>query len=158
MKSVFVIDTSSLLELHHIPEDIFPSIWKELDKLIDAGELVAPHEVRREVEKGQDEIVKWAKSHSHLFKMLDVEQGRHLGTVIQDFPTMAGASHTGPFADPLVVALAMSLKSASGSSPVVVTEEVPRGPGSTKIPNLCQRYGISCVNLHGLLRVRRIRL
>jgi len=158
MKTVFIIDTSSLLELHHFPDDIFPSIWKELDQLVQAGEMLAPHEVKREIERGHDEIVKWVKEHPRAFINLDAEQARHLDSLISEFPAMSGADKTGPFADPLVVAMAMSMGTASDRLPVVVTEETPRGPGSLKIPNLCQRYGIQYVNLHGLLRKRQIRL
>jgi len=43
MTSVYVIDSSSLINMHRqIPRDVFPSVWGRPESEINAGRLIAP--------------------------------------------------------------------------------------------------------------------
>ena len=52
-KTVYCIDTSSLINLKPYRRDIFPTIWKKLENMIKNGELIAPLEVYGEIEVGK---------------------------------------------------------------------------------------------------------
>jgi hypothetical protein len=136
MNGQYSVDTSSLIELKHFPRDVFGSVWDTLEELIKAKRLFAPHEVFRELQKGDDEIFKWAKAQPGLFVDLDAVQGTLLADLLARFPAMAAPAKVGPHADPLVVALARSRLDSDGSGCHVVTEEKLKGAGSVKIPNV----------------------
>lgn len=70
----YCIDTSSLLDgwVRHYPPDVFPSFWKNLEGMIEVGELIAPDEVLRELAKKEgDTLHQWAKQQGGLFYPLD---------------------------------------------------------------------------------------
>jgi hypothetical protein len=146
---LYCIDTSSLIDLKLYPRDLFGSLWAFLEEMIAAERLIAPNEVLRELEKGDDEIYKWAVTQKKAFINLTPELGIILSEVLADVPELAKtiALRPGPYADPLVVALARFRLSSGGSKCTVVTQERIGGTGSVKIPNLCSRYGISVVLL-----------
>jgi hypothetical protein len=147
----FVIDSSSLIRLsRENPRAKYPSIWDRVEKLIERGLLRAPREVHRELERRDDELLEWSKARRELFVDPDEAQTRRLEELLRKFPTLVDSDRTGPFADPWVVALAAHLSSPPADPWIVVTEEQPRGTGSTKIPDLCTTFGIECINLIGL--------
>ena len=74
-KNYYVIDSCSLIELNRkYPIDIFPTVWKKVEILIDNGFLVSPKEVLKEIEKGDDNLKEWAKKQTKLFKNLSARQ------------------------------------------------------------------------------------
>jgi hypothetical protein len=151
----FVIDTSSLIRLsQENPKPRYPKIWDSIETLIEKGFLRAPREVRLELERGDDELSDWAKGRIEFFVDPDRVQTEFLEEVLRKFPTLVDPDRTSPFADPWVVALALCWNS-SESGPaedrwIVVTEERPKGTGSTKIPDVCAAFGLECINLIGL--------
>jgi len=49
-RNYYVIDTSSLIDLNYrYPVDVFPGIWKNLEKLIANELLLSPKEVLKEI-------------------------------------------------------------------------------------------------------------
>ena len=153
MAGLYCTDTSSLIELKHFPRDVFGSVWTTLEDLIKAKRLFAPHEVFRELQKGDDDIFKWAKAQSGLFIDLDTAQGTLLSEILGRYPAMGAPMKTGPHADPLVIALARTRLNSGGDGCHVVTEEKLKGPGSVKIPNVCDDFKVPCVNLVGVFRL-----
>lgn len=64
MMSVYVADSSSLTNPHRqIPTDVFPSVRGRLESEINAGRLIAPREVRKEIEKKNDALSQWISEH-----------------------------------------------------------------------------------------------
>lgn len=153
------IDTSSLIELKRYPRDLFGPLWIFLEELIAFDRLIAPNEVLRELEKGDDEIYKWALTQRKAFVDLTPELGDVLTEILKDIPELGKsiAMKPGPYADPLLVALAL-LRIRSGSSKcAIVTQEKGGGTGSVKIPNLCSRYGITAVSLLDMVRLEGLK-
>ena len=152
---LYCIDTSSLIDLKLYPRDLFGPLWVFLEEIIAAERLIAPNEVLRELEKGDDEIYKWALTQKKAFVDLTPELGTVLSEVLTDIPELAKtiAIRPGPYADPLVVALALLRVRSGASKCTVVTQERIGGVGSVKIPNLCSRYGISPVVLLDMVRL-----
>jgi hypothetical protein len=149
MVETYSIDTSSLIELKRFARDVFPGVWEKVEELISSGRLVAAEEVRREIERGDDELVRWAKQHRGLFRKPDEAQILAAQQALADFPNLVDPSKEGPDADPFVVALAK----AGNEMPLlpkpytVVSQERRRA-----IPQACSRYGIECITLIEMFR------
>ena len=59
----YSLDTSAILNAwqRNYPPDLFPTLWRNIEGLIDAGVLIASEEVQVELEKKDDEVHEWAK-------------------------------------------------------------------------------------------------
>ena len=57
----YCLDTSVLIELQRgtYRRAVFPGIWEDLEQLVVDGRMVAPREVRRELEDARDELTTW---------------------------------------------------------------------------------------------------
>lgn len=153
MPNIYLIDNDSLIRLKQYPGEVFVSLWERLEALVDDHRLIAPHEVFREVTKGDDEIEKWARAHAHMFVDLDADQTAALKEVLKKFPGIHDPDKTGADADPVLVALCLAkTRSDSSSRYCVVTEERLRGPGAMKIPNVCQALGLEAIPLLEMFR------
>jgi len=69
----YSIDTSAILDawVRGFPPEVMPGLWKQLEELIDNGQLIATEEVLYELKKKEDEVYKWAKSHETMFVPTD---------------------------------------------------------------------------------------
>ncbi|MEM3488214.1 MAG: DUF4411 family protein [Nitrososphaerota archaeon] len=153
----YIIDTSSLVELNrHNPIDVFPSVWGNLESLIDNGFLVAPTEVLMEVKERDDELASWAKKHDNLFRPPTKEQIKVLKDVLKEYPALVKEDRKYD-ADAWVVALAVEMATNQQQKiiqikRIVVTEEKLRGE-KVKIPLVCQKYGIDAIGIIEMFRV-----
>jgi len=136
----YCIDTSALIDLwrRKYPPDVFRSLWGNFENLINQSLVIAPKEVLRELEKRDDELLKWAKLHHLIFRDFDANQERELRLVEAKFPEMVDYLSDSPQADPFIVALAKSI-----GWQVVSSES----PGINKIPTVCAALGIKCIQL-----------
>lgn len=124
------------------------------------GRLIAPHEVFVELQKRDDGLAEWAKQMKAFFVDLDDEQRVVLEEILRRFPALADAQSENAHADPIVVSLAV-LKSRQHEDPglfqdaptrwIVVTEEIAKGPGSLKIPDVCAALGVDAINILTLM-------
>ena len=148
----YVIDTCALIDLwrRRYPRDIFPTLWQKLEELIGAGELVAPQEVRAELQRQHDELCVWARKQKQCFTELDAEQIVCVRKILLIFPSLIDTKKTIPDADPFVVALAMS------KGWKVISSENPGGTSLRKrIPDVCDHYKIKCLSLLDFFRERQ---
>jgi hypothetical protein len=133
------------------PPDVFNSVWTSIADLADSGALIAPEQVFLELERGGDDIHKWAESHRDMFLPADEFVQEQIRRIVNRWPSfLPDHSRDGVWADPYVIALA-SIKRA-----VVVTGEKATGPDAKrpKIPNICLSLEIPHTDLLGLLRAR----
>lgn len=149
----YCIDTSALVDLmkRFYPPDVFPSLWKDLEKLISQGNLIAPKQVLRELEKygdRDDPLLKWAKKNKSMFVDLTEEQIQLVKEVLKNFPNLVDPNKEEE-ADPFVVTLAK----IEGCS--VVTSEKMGSIDKPKIPDVCKRYGIKCLSLQEFFREQK---
>ncbi|MBU1205146.1 MAG: DUF4411 family protein [Nanoarchaeota archaeon] len=156
-RNYYVIDTSSLIDLNYrYPVDVFPGIWKNLEKLIANELLLSPKEVLKEI---KDESLKeWAKKQKKLFRELDELQVQIVQEILKKYPSLAKPDKDGPQADPFVIALAVSLEKDPQKTliktikkRIIVTEERLKG-SKEKIPFVCKDYDIDCINVIELFR------
>jgi hypothetical protein len=110
--AIFCLDANALLFLgDKYPRDTYPDVWEALSRSAAAGVAVAPDEVLRELEAGQDNgACSWARDNGSMFKTLDsaqIETARQIAEAPGVVGLMGIASeilNAGPF----VAALALS--------------------------------------------------
>jgi Domain of unknown function (DUF4411) len=121
----------------YYPPENFPSIWMNVETLIDAGHLCATVEVKTELERQDDELFKWSKLQTKLFVPLDARIQTQTARVLQQFPKLAKAGTTKNQADPFVIALA-----EMHSCAVVSEENMNMNMNNPKIPFVCRTRGV----------------
>ena len=143
----FVFDTSSFRILRHYYPNRFPSVWAGLEDLVVAGQLISTREVFNELENFDDPgpLLAWAKDHKDIFATPTNEETEFVARIFQvpHFQALIAqkAILTGrPVADPFVVA------AAGVKAGTVVTQERFK-QNAAKIPNVCQHFGVPCIDL-----------
>lgn len=134
----FVWDTSALVAAwdERYPIDVIPALWDRLAVSIAAGEMVAPEEVARELEKRSKDLLAFLKPHERFFVPTDaVVLGRVAG-ILERHPRLVMERKRAYAADPFVIATAAILSAA------VITEEGRGSVGRPKIPDVCDAHGI----------------
>lgn len=96
------------------------------------------------------EAVSWAKDNAKLFLPLD-RDGAVALQKIYSYPeyrlTEKDIAKQKTNADAFLVAMAVSIHGC------VVTNESANKLNSTRIPNICNRFNVSCINLHDFLLI-----
>jgi hypothetical protein len=66
---IYVFDTSSLSNLKHFYPAVFTTIWTELDRMIEGGELISTKEVWNEMQRGNAAQLTntWLKARKQIF-------------------------------------------------------------------------------------------
>jgi len=105
----YSIDTSAILDswVRWHPHDLFPSLWINIEKMINDGTLRAIDEVREELSKKDDDVYKWAKDRNNLFIPLttDIQIQHEASNILAKFPKLVGAMGDRSQADVFVIAL-----------------------------------------------------
>jgi hypothetical protein len=135
--------------------DVYVSVWKNIDKLIQNDRLIAPKEVLKEIGDYDDALEKWAKKQKKLFKAPTVMQIEIVQRILRDYPSLVNvnAKHS---ADPWVIALAIELSTQTQQTLVeikriVVTEEKLRG-NKVRIPFVCSKREVECIDIIEMFR------
>jgi len=110
-----------------------------LEDLCKSRRLIAPFEVFKEIEEGDDELKVWAKQNKNIFIKPDGKQTEIVRKILKNHPYLAKSQKIGPNADPWIIALAIreNEKTQQTLFPnvyIVVTEESKTKP--QKIPNV----------------------
>lgn len=125
------------------PLDLYPSVWNKIDELMQVGTVVSSAEVLDEISVGGDELNDWAKKREEFFLPADVEVQNGVRDILSKYRGLVegGKKCKCNSADPFVIALAKKLNYT------VVTNETKNGNlGSPKIPDVCDKYNIKCIN------------
>jgi hypothetical protein len=147
----YCIDTSTVIHLmRDQPPEFFPGLWARIDGLIEERRFLVHRQVYEEiVAKGDGRSLEWKKKlPRHCIVEIDNAQGA--------FITRMGAEHRylkdlyeqpayQNKADPFLIALGYT----RGCH--VVTEESKTK--EWRIPDVCQQYGIECVDRWGMMRL-----
>lgn len=139
----YSLDTNIVIDgrVRRYPPDVFPQVWDRLTELIEAERAVVCEEVHWELGRGDDECHAWAAAQDGLVVPSDEAVLEFVEQVVLEFPDWS--SDTGNWADPFVIA------HAAVREWVVVTDEHRSRspvPARTKVPNVCEHFGIECVN------------
>jgi hypothetical protein len=148
---IYVFDTGAFIRLNSYYPDVFPGFWQQFDQAVGAGDIMSTREVFRELDReDSDHVLTWAKGNMDVFTTPTAEETEFVGRIlaVPHFQQLIGtkARLTGtPVADPFVIAC------AAVRDGTVVTEEKTK-PNSAKIPNVCEHFAISCLNLEKFMR------
>jgi Domain of unknown function (DUF4411) len=152
---MYVFDTSSFRELFHFYPQRFPTLWRSFENLVENGLILSVKEVLQEMNfSGAEHLdTKWAKNHRKIFREPGLEEARFISEIFkidhfQQSLEQKKLLKGGYFADPFVIA------SAKINSATVVTQEKVK-PNGTKIPNICDRFGIPYSNLEGFMEAEQ---
>jgi len=153
--NIYVIDTSSLIELKGFPRDIFVTVWKDIEDLVQREILISTEEVLEELKKKEDVISTWAKNNKSMFKTLTQEQLIEVKNILNIFPNLIDVNRETPQADPFIIALALyeePQKKIIQTQKIIITNEKISSGKRPKIPNICTYFNIKCVNLFDFFR------
>ena len=146
----YCIDTSALMDgwVRYYPQETFPTLWVNLDRLIEANRLISSEEVLQELERKEgDTLYGWAKDRDRMFLPLDASIQACAKQIMLDHPQLVDGRTGKSFADPWVIATAHVNKVA------VVTGEKPSGrPNRPKIPDVCRQMNVVCISFVDLIR------
>lgn len=134
-----------------------------MDQIIRERRLITPHEVKREIDAGDDDVSKWLSDHQEMVSPTSIEIIHKVEDIIARSPPIADEKKEKPVADPFLIAQVLverKQKRFDQTEYYIVTEE--KGTNSSisekslknlkKIPDLCKYYNIPCLNLIGLFR------
>lgn len=156
----YCIDTNVIVSFLRRTEDefygsdVFAPQWQHIEKLIDAGAIVAPRQVEHELIKWCrtiDGLRVWLKHHKRMF--LDVSSDTQLASakrIVNQYPVYGDTDNY--LGDLEVMTLAAALGIAVLSLEGAKENNSKRRP---KIPNICREFGIDCVSVSGFLRRER---
>ena len=149
----YIFDTSVLIIISkHFYKEHFASLWNKFERCVADRRVISVREVGKEIDEfhALDELSQWKKNHKDFFHPPLQGETEFIREIfaISHFRQLVSAKKTAkgfPVADPFVIAKA---KSISGC---VVTQEVYK-PNAAKIPNVCERFKIRCIDLKGFMK------
>lgn len=145
----FIFDSGPFIELKSYPKDVFVTLWGNLEHLIGRGKIISSSEVLREIGNYEDEIGAWAKANKIIFERPTEPEQYLVSEMLSKYPDMVKKKNilSGKAdADPFVIAKAHEL-----GCYLVSTEKFK--PNAQKIPNICEKYGVSHLSWFEFLRL-----
>lgn len=145
----FSLDTSGILDawVRNYPPDVFPAIWSNMDAAAERGDIFVVDEVVRELERKDDDVLKWVKKHDSMIVRIDAEIQRYVVEIMSSHTRLVDSKKNRSGADPWVIALARAK-----SLTVVTAEKATGSPAKPKIPDVCKDLGIVSVSVIGFFR------
>lgn len=159
---VYLLDANVFIEAsrRYYAFDLAPPFWESLVHHASNGRVRSVDRIKKELERGKDELAKWAKSHfSHAFVLTDetdvIQSYGEIMTWVQaqsQFLDAAKADFANG-ADGWLVAYAKI------HACVIVTHEVPAADARRKvpIPNVCRAFDVPFIDTFEMLRKLGVR-
>lgn len=156
---VWVIDTSSVIELRQIPHEHREQVMTALDEMVENDLLFYPPEVLGELKRtamNSDVASTWAKKNA-----AKATRYRHLlekvKMVLARLPNLIDPDKVSDvdFADPHVIALAQGL-AENGHTPTVITNDTKSTPKKTALSAGAGVFGFPSVPLLLFLQTQNI--
>ena len=146
MSNVYVIDSSSLIDLHrHYPRRIFRSVWGKFESLTTEDRIMSSRAVFDEIARREDELHEWCNDIKNIFRKIDLDTAMRAKKITSKFPKLLRQPEPSMEADPYVIALASLLATDSLSDkPMIITQEKNK---PNKIPAVAKEYGIECTTI-----------
>ncbi len=151
----YLLDTNFFITSEqYIPFDIFPSFWSSLAALLESGEALIHESVMDELKRKEDELLPWLKSLNNvkpvkasqqvLDKYLEVcnwpASKNYDSNAIKEFTATDRAD-------------AWLCAEACVSGYVLVTyEKSSNSIKKVKIPNVCDAFGVTCIDCRNFMR------
>jgi len=158
---IYCIDTNTLVSFlkesddEFYGRDVFSSQWELIEELINSGLMIAPKNVKLELDKwkaSSPEVKEWVSNHHHMFVEIDDSQLISAQLILGKFKAYAKNEN---YANDLsVIALAHS------KDLTIITLEqlaITHAYSKPKIPNVSKDFGVRCVSVSGFLRLEQTR-
>ena len=151
----YILDTGIFKVMREYYPSTFPNFWAKMDTLVESGLISSVREVKKEIERyggEQKHLVDWIKRYKEIFTNPTPEEQENIrkifkNNIFQGLVNKQKILEGGPFADPFVIAKAMTIIGG-----IVVTTENPakrdkKGQiqGSRKIPDICEYFQVPCI-------------
>jgi Domain of unknown function (DUF4411) len=149
----YCLDANVLINAwnQYYAKDICPDYWKELERLGHSERIFLADEVKKEIERQDDSLADWLKQSG-----MPVYETDGPVTAVVNKIFLADARHEQlvdnkkgrSLADPFVIAHAIT------QSACVVTKEsmVTQSDKRIRIPNVCVKMGVKCINDFEMIR------
>jgi len=148
---IYVFDSGAFIDLfrYYYP-DRFPSLWGCFDALISESRIISVREASRELDGYGDRLSDWVRGHRDVFPQSDPEELAFVAQIfsIPHFQMLVRNQERyvgNPVADPFLIA-----KAKVQEHGCVVTQEILK-PNAAKIPNVCEHFGVQCLNLEAFM-------
>ena len=152
---VYLLDTCSIRVFSNYYPSSFPKFWELLANSVEGDQVLSVREVFRELEKQsvKPHLISWATANKRIFVHPTEAEMAFVSRLfeIEHFRQLVGEkqiSKGSPVADPFLMA------AAHERSACVVTEEQSK-ENAAKIPNVCARFDIECINVEEMMRRER---
>lgn len=144
MKSCYCLDTNVFIEAwnKYYSMNLCPDYWDLLDNLAQKEIVFCTEEVKREIEKVDDDLKAWIAARAHFIRELTTDVQLNVRKILKRYPQLIQYKKDRSMADPWVIAHAMAAKA------VVVTKELNKTPQSQKvsIPDVCDGFSVPWMN------------
>ena len=147
-KQKYCLDTNFFIEAwnKYYSPDFCSDYWEIIDKLAKQGIVFITQEVKKEIDKGDDNLKNWLKDKPYIVKPIDENVQINLKKLYakdKSHQYLANNIKNRSIADPWVIAHAMS------ENAVVVTKEylsASNNPQKIKIPDVCENMHVKWLN------------
>ena len=152
---LYILDANVLIDANrdYYPIDRIPEFWEWLIRMSEAGTVKIPREIYEEVTYGTDIVAQWVTENagalpleeetSPLLVMRVTEQGYADDLTDVEIEKLRG--------DPFLISYALD----DVNTRTVVSNEISRPTrqrANRHVPNVCQIFGIRCINAFALIR------
>lgn len=144
----YVFDSNVFINLQQRqPRDIYPSVWKKIEELMDDGTIISSREVYEELSLGDDSLAEWAKNRKEQFLPSEECIQEKVRMILLEYRGLVEGGKKRNNADPFVIALSQEKEC------ILVTEETKSNSiVAPKIPNICEAIGVKYTNFVGFVR------
>ncbi len=161
----YVLDTSVFIQAArtYYALDIAPGFWKALLEHAKSGSIVSIDRVKREIDRGEDDLKEWVNNHfSNFFGSTNNDNAikaygrlmRWAQSQTQYFPGARGEFAKAENADASVIAFAMAHRC------IVVTQEKSKPDSKIRIltPDVCHAFSLHYIDTFEMMRKLGIKL
>ena len=150
----YCLDTNVFIEpwKRYYSPQFTKGYWKLLKQYGKKDIIFATMEVKNEITKIDDDLLQWVKT-SDLFRDPDESVQTNLRKIMSKYPRLVDNARGRSMADPWVIAHAQS-EDATVVTTVVTTEQ--KAPKKIKIPDVCEKENIPCIDIHDFVKKLRI--
>ncbi len=151
---VYCLDTSALINPwnRYYAPDLAPGYWRDIPRLVQEKRVVMSEEVRDEIDRVEDDLKAWARSNVPTWHPLTDDVQEIVSHIMGNWGQLVDVRKDRSRADPFVIATAKVLGA------VVVTDEKHGTTKDPRIPFVCERLNVPCMNVYAFVREAEVRL
>lgn len=140
----YIIDTDVLIGFNDsLPMDVYETQWKMIGENIENGKIIICEAVFNEIKKSV-ELKEWLDNYKKLIASCYSDKVLiEAKIIINEYPKLIDINNPSDQSDPYVIALAKLNRFT-----VLTNEKYSEGGKKTKIPYICKKMLINCINIH----------